>query len=50
MLYFMIIKEKEVKPMKRRKLSKRASKRIFKRGAKVKSMNNKRNMRGGIRL
>ena len=36
--------------LKRKKLSKKASKRIFKRGAKVKSMNNKKNMRGGIRL
>lgn len=35
--------------MKRRKLSKRANKRIFRKGATVKSMNNK-NMRGGIRL
>lgn len=36
--------------MKRRKLSKRANKRIFRKGATVKSMNNKKNMRGGIRL
>ena len=42
-------KSKEVKPMKRKKLSRRASKRIFKKGATVKRLNNK-NMRGGIRL
>lgn len=35
--------------MKRIKLSRYANKRIFKRGANVKSMNNK-SMRGGIRL
>jgi hypothetical protein len=36
--------------MKRKKLSRRASKRIFKKGATVKRLNNKKNMRGGIRL
>ena len=35
--------------MKRKKLSKKVNKRIFKKGATVKSINNK-NMRGGIRL